>query len=155
MDTRLASPLHDSLPILIIADQAGQLLQCPHPKKPLFGGPASGHLIVLKMKPPSSPGCGYPPSVSNPLQLSSCTKYWIYTFRNLPRISFVKQERFKIKIKHKKLNLNRQRYNIFFGHLMILFFYQSFSIVHPLSKSRGVGLSVQMDKVQTDGNLFV
>ena len=75
MDTRLTSPLHDPLPILIIANQASQLLQCPHLRVALPGAPASGHLLVLKMKPPSSPGCGYPPAVPNQLQLSSCTKY--------------------------------------------------------------------------------
>jgi hypothetical protein len=49
MDTRLTSPLHDPLPILIIVNQARQLLQCPHLtlRVALPGAPASGHLLVL------------------------------------------------------------------------------------------------------------
>ena len=116
MDTILTSPLHDPLPILILADQAGQILQYPHPRVALPGAPASGHLLVLKMKPLSSQGCGYSPPVPNQLQLSSYTKYWSNTFRNLPRISFVKQEQFKINLKHDKLNLNNHRNNSNFTH---------------------------------------
>ena len=96
MNTRIISPLYDHFLILIIVDQVSQLLQFPHLRVALPGAPTSGHLLVLKMKPPSSPGYGYPPPVPNQLQLSSYTKYWSYTFRNLPRIWFVKQEQFKI-----------------------------------------------------------
>ena len=64
-NTRSTSPFYDPLHILIIANQASQLLQCPHPRQALPGAPASGHLLVLQMKPPSSPGCGYPPAVLN------------------------------------------------------------------------------------------
>ena len=52
MDTRLTS-LHDYLPILILADQAGQILQYPHPRVALPGAPASGHLLILHVGRPS------------------------------------------------------------------------------------------------------
>ena len=42
MDRRITSPLHDPLPILIIANQANWLLQCPHLRVALPGASASG-----------------------------------------------------------------------------------------------------------------
>ena len=127
-DTRLTSPLHDPLHILITANPASQLLQCPLLKVALPGAPASDHLMVLKMKPPSSPGCGYPHPVPNQLQLSSCTKYWSYTLRNLPRISFVKQEYFNINLKPDKLNFS-SLYKIKISHIHIFSLYSSWQSI--------------------------
>ena len=47
MDKILTPPLHDPLPIIIIADQASPLLECPHLRVALPIAPDAGHLLVL------------------------------------------------------------------------------------------------------------